>query len=202
MKRYIGIKHIEAEPMTMGSAYERGLLKAGKVPKDVEKNNAGYHARYEDGYESWYSAEPFEKVYRVADTPLERILIECEYLTVKTENLRSFINSSKFDTLDISMKALLQAKVDTMTDYQYLLGMEYSKMENEGKDGVYGLPFTIALHLLKDGYTIRREKWEEECFVELNFNYFFKYEKSGDSVLWIPYKEDMFADDWELYLNT
>lgn len=29
MKKYIGTKQIEAEPMTMGEAYERGLLKAG-----------------------------------------------------------------------------------------------------------------------------------------------------------------------------
>lgn len=29
MKRYIGTKQIEAEPMTMGEAYERGFLKAG-----------------------------------------------------------------------------------------------------------------------------------------------------------------------------
>ena len=30
MKKYIGTKQIEAEPMTMGEAFEKGLLKAGK----------------------------------------------------------------------------------------------------------------------------------------------------------------------------
>ena len=30
MKKYIGTKHIEAETMTMGEAYEKGLLKAGR----------------------------------------------------------------------------------------------------------------------------------------------------------------------------
>ena len=53
MKKYIGTKQIEAEPMTMGEAYERGFLQAGRVPNESEKLNAGYHVRYKDGYESW-----------------------------------------------------------------------------------------------------------------------------------------------------
>lgn len=56
MKKYIGTKQIEAEPMTMGEAYEKGLLQAGRVPNDSEKSNAGYHVRYQDGYESWSPA--------------------------------------------------------------------------------------------------------------------------------------------------
>lgn len=37
MKKYIGTKQIEAEPMTMGEAYERGLLQAGRVPNEAER---------------------------------------------------------------------------------------------------------------------------------------------------------------------
>ena len=55
MKKYIGTKQIEAEPMTMGEAYEKGLLQAGRVPNDSEMSNVGYHVRYQDGYESWLS---------------------------------------------------------------------------------------------------------------------------------------------------
>ena len=50
MKKYIGTKQIEAEPMTMGEAFEKGLLKAGRVPNESEKSNAGYHVKYQDGY--------------------------------------------------------------------------------------------------------------------------------------------------------
>ena len=64
MKKYIGTKQIEAEPMTMGEAYEKGLLQAGRVPNESEKSNAGYHVKYQDGYESWSPAEPFEASYR------------------------------------------------------------------------------------------------------------------------------------------
>lgn len=43
MKKYIGTKQIEAEPMTMGEAYDRGLLQAGRVPNEAEKDNAIFH---------------------------------------------------------------------------------------------------------------------------------------------------------------
>ena len=37
MKKYIGTKQVEAEPMTMGEAYRRNLLQTGRVPNDSEK---------------------------------------------------------------------------------------------------------------------------------------------------------------------
>ena len=71
MKKYIGTKHVEAEPMTMGEAYEKNLLQAGIMPNESEKTKAGYHVKYEDSYESWSPAEPFEKAYNIADTLLD-----------------------------------------------------------------------------------------------------------------------------------
>ena len=62
MKKYIGTKQIEAEPMTMGEAYEKGLLQAGRVPNESEKSSAGYHVKYQDGYESWSPAEPSVRI--------------------------------------------------------------------------------------------------------------------------------------------
>ena len=82
MKKYIGTKEIEAEPMTMGEAYERGLLQAGRVATEAERTKAGYHVRYKDGYESWSPAAPFEEAYRVADTYVDRLHIEREELTL------------------------------------------------------------------------------------------------------------------------
>ena len=76
MKKYIGTKQIEAEPMTMGEAYEKGLLQAGRVPNEAEKDNAGYHVKYQDGYESWSPAEPFKKAYKCSETFLDRLHIE------------------------------------------------------------------------------------------------------------------------------
>ena len=65
MKKYIGTKQIEAEPMTMGEAYERGLLQVGRVPDAEYAKRMGYHVKYADWYESWSPAEPFEEAYKL-----------------------------------------------------------------------------------------------------------------------------------------
>ena len=92
MKKYIGTKQIEAEPMTMGEAYEKNLLQAGRVPNESEKDKAGYHVKYESGYESWSPAESFEKAYKVADTPLDRMSIEENELVDRVEKLHALFN--------------------------------------------------------------------------------------------------------------
>ncbi len=50
MKKYIGTKQIEAEPMTRGDAWEKHLLR--EKPSTENFDDEGYHVRYEDGYES------------------------------------------------------------------------------------------------------------------------------------------------------
>ena len=121
MKKYIGIKQIEAEPMTMGEAYEKNLLQAGRVPNESEKTKAGYHVKYEDGYESWSPAEPFEKAYKVADTPLDRMVIEYDELKQKIDKLDVFLDSEKFNTLDEIVKGLLSSQYHTMIAYSITL---------------------------------------------------------------------------------
>ena len=121
MKKYIGTKHIEAEPMTMGEAYEKNLLQAGRVPNESEKTKAGYHVKYEDGYESWSPAEPFEKSYKVADTPLNRMVIEYDELKEKIDKLDVFLDSEKFKTLDERVKGLLSSQYHIMIAYSIVL---------------------------------------------------------------------------------
>lgn len=68
MKKYIGTKQIEAEPMTMGEAFEKNLLQAdGLEPTEAEKRKIGYHVKDEYGCESWLPAEPFEEAYHEGD---------------------------------------------------------------------------------------------------------------------------------------
>ena len=121
MKKYIGTKQIEAEPMTMGEAYEKNLLQAGKVPNESEKDNAGYHVKNEDGYESWSPAEPFDKAYKVADTPLDRMIIEYDELKQKIDKLDVFLDSEKFKTLDEKVKGLLSSQYHIMIAYSIVL---------------------------------------------------------------------------------
>lgn len=54
MKKYIGIKFVEAEPMTAGVAKEKGYR--------VENTTGeGYEVTYEDGYLSWCPKHVFDK---------------------------------------------------------------------------------------------------------------------------------------------
>ena len=121
MKKYIGTKQIEAEPMTMGEAYEKNFLQAGRVPNESEKDNAGYHVKYEDGYESWSPAEPFDKAYKVADTPLDRMIIEYDELKQKIDKLNVFLDSEKFKTLDEKVKGFLSSQYHIMIAYSIVL---------------------------------------------------------------------------------
>ena len=121
MKKYIGTKQIEAEPMTMGEAYKRNLLQVGRVPNDSEKDNPGFYVRYQDGYESWSPAETFCKIYKIADTPLERMIIEHQELMDKINKLEKFLSSKGFDSLNYKMRTLLGMQHRIMIEYSLIL---------------------------------------------------------------------------------
>ena len=121
MKKYIGTKQIEAEPMTMGEAYERGLLKAGRVPGETHKDDAGYHVKYNYGYESWSPAKPFEEAYRVADSFTDRLKIELEELLEKQGKLQKFFDTDIFKGLPETKKSLLCAQLGIMQAYSRIL---------------------------------------------------------------------------------
>lgn len=161
MKKYIGTKQIEAEPMTMGEAYEKNLLQAERVPNESEKTKAGYHVKYEDGYESWSPAEPFEMTYKVADTPLDRMSIEENELVDRVEKLTAFIRGDKYKELDRATRAMLSAQYSSMSEYLNVLRLRSTKMES--KDGsCSGLSFGSAIALLKSGFALRRSNWNDK----------------------------------------
>ena len=123
MKKYIGTKQIEAEPMTMGEAYRRGLLHAGRVPSESEKSKDGYYVRYENGYESWSPADVFEKAYKVADTFLDRLRIERDELHDRYVKDKNYLSSPLAEKqLTPREKGSLAAQVEFMR--QYLLCVE------------------------------------------------------------------------------
>ena len=162
MKKYIGIKQIEAEPMTMGEAYERGFLQAGRVPNESEKSNSGYHVKYKDGYESWSPVEPFEEVYKAADTFLDRLNIEHEELVERFEKCAVFVDSEKFrETIKEDYPAfLLWLQRDIMGRYGAVL--EQRMAIAKGETTITTLPrmsFGIAIEALKFGFAIRRSGW-------------------------------------------
>lgn len=109
--------------MTMGEAYRRGLLHAGRVPGESEKSKDGYYVRYENGYESWSPADVFEKVYRVTDTSLDRLRIERDELHDRYVKAKNYLSSPLAEKqLTPREKGSLAAQVEFMR--QYLLCVE------------------------------------------------------------------------------
>lgn len=132
MKKYIGTKQIEAEPMTMGEAYRRGFLQAGRVPSESEKSKAGYYVKYDNGYESWSPADVFEKAYKVADTFLDRLRIERDELVSRTHKAEEFYLSRKCDELLTDMeKQALSTQIDLMRNYIAVLNarIDYAEIK-------------------------------------------------------------------------
>ena len=60
MKKYIGCKLVQAEPMTRG-AYN--CFRGWMIPKDEDPEDEGYLVRYPDGYLSWSPKNIFERAY-------------------------------------------------------------------------------------------------------------------------------------------
>lgn len=156
MKKCIGTKQIEAEPMTRGDAWGKHLLR--EKPSTENFDDEGYHVRYEDGYESWSPKDTFEKAYNIAETPVDRILIEGRELTDRLDKLKNFILSDKFDELDGDSKAMIYAQFEIMQGYQHILNLRYAKMKGNNVRCEY-LHFGNAISFLCAGFAIRRKGW-------------------------------------------
>lgn len=161
MKKYIGTKQIEAEPMTMGDAYERSLLQAGRVPNENEKSNVGYHVKYQDGYESWSPAEPFEKAYRCAETFLDRLKIEHKEVGELFEKYAVFVDSEKFREVpkEDYPAFLLYVQRILMGYYTEILELRIDSAEGKEIPSIPRMSFGIAIEALKFGLAIRRKGW-------------------------------------------
>lgn len=118
MKKYIGTKQIEAEPMTMGEADEKCLIAVGGKLSKEERSINGYHVKYDNDIESWFPKDEFEKAYKVADTPLNRMYIEYNELMDKHNKLVLFLGRK--DSVEIAGEnqvALMEVQKVQMHDY-------------------------------------------------------------------------------------
>lgn len=158
MKHYIGTKQVQAEPMTMGEAYECNLLKKDIKPSEYEKNKAGYLIEYEDGYQSWSPKDVFEKAYQVTETPLDRMNIEYKEESERYEKGKKFVDSMNFDKLNYLAKNLLSAQNESQREYCYLLADRMAQMSNKQVFPT-NYDFGTAIKFLKAGGAIRRAGW-------------------------------------------
>ena len=58
MQKYVGVKLVEAAPMTRG---DYNIMRGWTIPADEDPNDEGYQVVYSSGYVSWCPKDEFEK---------------------------------------------------------------------------------------------------------------------------------------------
>lgn len=122
MKSYIGTKQVTAEPMTLGVFINTRKRDPYANDEFVHATDEpGYLVRYDDGYESWSPKDVFEKAYRCADTPLDRMKIERDELAERRRKLLAFMETDKFKSLDKGVRYMMHIQCGAMLSYQEAL---------------------------------------------------------------------------------
>lgn len=135
MEKYLGVKLIEAEPMTLVKYNSKEGVRQIE-PKTP--GNDGYLVKYEDGYESWSPKDVFEKAYRkIKQLDIRkkellphqtRVQDEAYELNDKVYKLNEFILNNKiFNTLPEEEQIRLQQQLMAM---RYYLTILVERIEN------------------------------------------------------------------------
>lgn len=123
MKIYIKTKTIKATPAWK---LDNGTIIPKDVPMDAELQNCemqdGYMVIYEDDYTSWSPKDIFEKAYKIAETPLDRMYIEYNDLMDKYNKLVLFLGRKDAEQIAGEMQvALMEEQKIVMKDYLLIL---------------------------------------------------------------------------------
>lgn len=143
MKSYIGIKQVQAEPMTRGAYND---YRGWTIPADENPEDDGYIVKYSDDYISWSPKKAFEEAYTEKGTnPLvesslqmksqdfkERFKAEYIQLTTRAAGLKAMLKKYKEGTLSFTPNCsydLLHKQLVHMESYIQDLE-ERAKVEN------------------------------------------------------------------------
>lgn len=135
MQKYIGVKRIEARPMTRG---DYNTYRGWQIPADEDPADEGYLVKYRDGYESWSPKEVFEEAYVVEDvSPLlatvfdmkssdykKRFEAEYRQLRIRYEGLKRMCEKWDAGELDFTPtcpRAIYDKQLSAMVDYLSVL---------------------------------------------------------------------------------
>lgn len=135
MQKYIGVKRIEARPMTRG---DYNVYRGWQIPANENPADEGYLVKYRDGYESWSPKEIFEEAYAVEDSspllatvfdmksPDYKKRFEAEYrqLRIRYEGLKRMCEKWDAGELDFTPtcpRAIYDKQLSAMVDYLSVL---------------------------------------------------------------------------------
>lgn len=128
MQKYIGTKVINAVPMTR---LEYNQLRGWQLPEDENGADEGFLVEYVDGgkanhpgftgYISWSPKDVFERAYKLAETHIDRMLIESAELKEKCQKLFYFLSSDKFKELSDLEQGMLVTQHAHMQQYRMIL---------------------------------------------------------------------------------
>lgn len=228
MKKYIGLKVVKAEPMTMTEAQK--VL--GRELKPAIAEEDGFLVEYKDGYKSWSPKSVFDESYKLAETFLDRMKMELEGELDKFDKGDTFIHSVKFDELPLVARVLLYAQNKTQKMYCDLLENRIDVAENNDPL-LKQFDFGTAIKFLEAGGAIRRSGWNgNDMFVvkqvpshitgdvipkmqslpqsaktilmsrenpHIDYtNQMLIIHPDGRADSWVPSVSDIFAEDWEV----
>lgn len=120
MIKYIRTQIVSAKPMSLGEFVKRsGFNPYASNQKLCNNAKEGYIVEYEDGHISWSQKNDFEREYKVADTPLDRMYIEYYELIDKYDKLAIFLGRE--DAISIAGKKQVDLmKIQKAQMYSYI----------------------------------------------------------------------------------
>lgn len=228
MKKYIGLKVVKAEPMTMTEAQK--VL--GRELKPATAEEGGYLVEYKDGYKSWSPKSVFDEAYKPCETFIERMKVEFEGEVDKFKKGYTFIRSEKFNELPLVARVLLYAQNKTQKMYCGLLENRIDAAENNNPL-LKLFDFGTAIKFLEAGGAIRRSGWNGKAMFVIKqvpshitgdiipnmqslpqsakdilmsrenphidyTNQMLIIHPDGRADSWVPSSSDVFAEDWEV----
>ncbi|MBT1285926.1 DUF2829 domain-containing protein [Phocaeicola dorei] len=162
MKKYIGTKQVEAEPMTVSEFYQlTHQSQYGDMVEDGKGDLNGYRVVYEDGFEGWMQEDEFKKSYKVVDTFLDRLHVEMRDLYEKMDKLAPFVESGKIDEVvtDKYQNYLLRLQHRIMSRYINVLECRIGRVDGSPEAPLHQMTFGDAIEVLKQGGAVRRSGW-------------------------------------------
>ena len=185
MDKYIGVKLVEAAPMSKYEFYE----KRGLPVNDIDA--PGYEVIYEDGYQSWSPKDVFEKAYKGMPFTKGHTLIEVNIATGVWDYKMQFSGGGVIPKV---ARMTFGEAIDAMRGGELVMR---KGLKNFTWFVCRQVPASINKDIVPKMQSLpdKAKKALEEY--SLNYvNQMIIVEHDGTVTSYTPTTEDIFADDW------